>query len=126
MIEQFQSLVKKDSEIQKALGDSSTITLDDVPNLSEKIADYVSDTLKEWVTVENMPNQTMYWHVLKDTVEPLIRQAYELTIQICKKAQANEDESNNIHVAVKVPPFNEDRVKSFMNRLMQFGGGGNG
>lgn len=122
MKKQLNELIQNDKVVLKALDEDSTITFDEAFNAVEKVSDYATQVMKEWITIENMPNQTMYWHVLQDTVKRVIEETNDMTYAICQKVQKQSDDKANIHIAIKKPEVDEARIKSFLNKLMQFGG----
>ena len=115
----FKSQVRKNKGIQKILkgniDDNSQIEMN---YISMRLGDYVVNSLKKYLTVDNLPDGKLYWNIAQRTVKPLMYETYELINTMMFKVQEYENERDGIGIKPIKADFPEDVVDGIINKMV--------
>ena len=115
----FKSQVRKDKGIQKILkgnvDDNSQIEMN---YISMRLGDYVINSLRKYLKVENLPDGKLYWNIAQRTVKPLMYETYELINAMMFKVQEYENERDGIGIRPIKADFPEEIVDGIINKMV--------
>lgn len=90
----------------------------DVTLYERKMSSHASDALQEYLIPENLPNGKLYYNIADRTVTPTIKKVQSLSVDASKTVIKQQYENSNIGISVKDVDFNDERINTFVNKLV--------
>lgn len=94
--------------------DAKKATQADVSLYSARLGELARDTIREVLTPDQLPNETLYFNILMDTVDPLMRSAHNLVNRTAAEAQKIIDEANGLGLNAVEAPYPHRRVRDLL------------
>ena len=118
--ETFRELTKKDKRLAALIGKikKGTATYEDAQNIAIRIGEHSGAALEKVLTVERLPDGKLYWNIAEGTVKKSAKRDYDLIADATSQIQENLNKSAGIGLKSVIPEFDEERVKSLMNRIV--------
>lgn len=82
-----------------------------------KLGDILSETFQVNLSSSVLPDGKMYYNIANRTIEPLMKQNYELTSSVCVDVQATLNANAGIGIKAIKPELNEDRILQIIEKL---------
>ena len=105
----IQKFLKKIEE-EKATSEQASI-------YARKIGECASKALQKNITIDNLPDGKLYWNIAERTIKPLIQRCHEMINDAAVKVLKTENVKNGFHINPVRAEFNEERVKSFLDKI---------
>lgn len=84
---------------------------------ASKMGEILSQTLSESVTVELLPDGTMYFNIADRVIRPLMIDDFNAIADYAVEVQRLQNEANGIGLRSIKPELNEDRIDGIINRI---------
>lgn len=118
ILSDFNIMVKSNKKVQAILtGEDNQATLADVSELAGEVGHYAAISLELHYKEKNLPDGELYWNIAKRTIMPLMKQVYELVIELADIVQKREDVKLGIGIKPVKPIFNEERIDAVINKI---------
>ena len=116
MLSLFKTKRETDSQIAafRRKLDAKKATQTDVSDYSARLGELARDTIREVLTPEELPNETLYFNILMDTVDPLMRSAHALVNRTAAEVQKIIDEANGLGLNEVDAPYPQRRVRDLL------------
>lgn len=116
MLSLFKTKRETDSQISafRRKLDAKKATQADVSDYSARLGELARDTIREVLTPDELPNETLYFNILMDTVDPLMRSAHALVNRTAAEAQKIIDEANGLGLNEVEAPYPRRRVRDLL------------
>ena len=116
---EFEQNIKSNRRIQQFLKQDRH-TQKDVSLYSADLGECVSKALGKCLTAEALPDGKLYWNIAQRTIVPLLKTANDMVLDAAEAMQKQEDAENGIRLTPIRPPFPEDRVNGFIDKLIEY------
>ena len=93
---------------------AKTATQADVSDYSDRLGELLRDTLREVLTPEALPNETLYYNILRDTVDVMLKNAHRQVNQAAIEAQKAIDEAGGLGLNAIEAPYPQRRVNDLL------------
>lgn len=93
---------------------AKTATQADVSDYSARLGELLRDTLREVLTPEALPNETLYYNILRDTVDVMLKNAHRQVNQAAIEAQKAIDEAGGLGLNAVEAPYPQRRVNDLL------------
>lgn len=93
---------------------AKTATQADVSDYSARLGELLRDTLREVLTPEALPNETLYYNILRDTVDVMLKNAHRQVNQTAIEAQKAIDEAGGLGLNAVEAPYPQRRVNDLL------------
>lgn len=91
---------------------------EDYPQYVNQVAQCASKAAYEAVTSKALPEGILYWNIAEAVLTPLFREVIGIVNDIAIKQVNSENETQGIQVQVKELKFPNERVKSYLNMVV--------
>ena len=102
--------------IRKKLNEK-TATQADIAEYSDRLGELLRDTLRETLTPEALPNETLYYNILQDTVGVLLKNAHWQVNEAAIEAQKAIDEAQGLHLNAEAAPYPQKRADDLFYKV---------
>lgn len=85
--------------------------------LAIELGTILSDVYKENIKSEILPEGRLFYNIAKRTVEPTIKQNYDLISNYSKDVQSALNKKAGLRIQGKPPDINQDRIEGIINRV---------
>lgn len=89
---------------------------------AECVARHTSNALNHVLTPSNLPGGVLYWNIAEHTVKPILELAYRTIATMTASIQEMVWVEQGIGLKPKVADVPEERINSFLNKLVLSGG----
>ena len=113
MLATFAAKQAMDPQIQafiKKLHIDKTATQTDVSAYAARLGELARDTIREVLTPDALPNETLYYNILRDTVGTLMKNAHSLVNRRAIEAQKVIDEAQGLGIQAVEAPYPQRRA----------------
>lgn len=86
----------------------------DVVNAAKRIGKHASDALKEYLTVEALPDGVMYWNIADRTIKPIMTEAHGLINNLATLQKRVQDKTRNLNIGISSGVDPEERIRTVM------------
>ena len=94
--------------------EAKTATQADAAAYAERLGQLARDAIRETLTPEALPNETLYFNILQNTVDILFRNAHGLVNQAAAETQKAIDEAQGIGLNAVPGPYPERRARDLL------------
>lgn len=102
--------------IRKKLN-AQTATQADIADYSDRLGELLRDTLRETLTPEALPNETLYYNILRDTVGVMLKNAHRKVNEAAIEAQKAIDEAKGLHLNAEAAPYPQKRADDLFYKV---------
>lgn len=106
----IKSLTKKVEE-EKA-------SLKDVYTYASELSKHAVGTLAVCLSAENLPDGKLYWNIAERTIISLYRLVHEDIVDMAVAVTKAEDKKQGIGLKPICPEFNEERIRTIVNTIV--------
>ena len=92
-------------------------TQGDVAQYSGRLGELLSETLREILTPDNLPERKLYYNIAARTIMPMLRNVHQMVNDSAIQAQKAIDEENGIGMKAVPAAFPEKRVNDLMYKI---------
>lgn len=92
-------------------------TYAEVNELSIEVGDILAEVFQENLSSDILPGGRMYYNIAKRTVEPMMKNNYNIVIDNGVVVQELLGRAAGIRIKVQVPPVNQSRIDGIIDRL---------
>lgn len=92
-------------------------TYGDIYELSKNVGELLSETFAENLSGAVLPDGKMYYNIAKRTVEPMMKNNYEIITDAGAIVQEYNNRAAGLGIKAQVPALNQDRIDGIINRL---------
>ena len=85
--------------------------------LSIEVGDILAEVFQENLSSNILPDGRMYYNIAKRTVEPMMKNNYNIVIDNGVVVQELLNRAAGIGIKVQVPPVNQSRIDGIIDRL---------
>lgn len=119
IIDDFNERYDSDEQIKSItrLLDSGIGSYREAHAYSKTVGELLADVFRDNISSQTLPDGRMYYNFAETVVGERLRNNYRLVVNVCKKAQKNENLAAKIKLEPIEPPINESRIKGILNRL---------
>ncbi len=107
---------KKIQELYQAIQEGKA-TYAEVNELSIEVGDILAEVFQENLSSNILPDGRMYYNIAKRTVEPMMKNNYNIVIDSGAVVQELLNRAAGIGIKVQVPPVNQSRIDGIIDRL---------
>jgi len=107
---------KKIQELYQAIQEGRA-TYAEVNELSIEVGDILAEVFQENLSSNILPDGRMYYNIAKRTVEPMMKNNYNIVIDSGAVVQELLNRAAGIGIKVQVPPVNQSRIDGIIDRL---------
>ena len=107
---------KKIKELYQAIQEGKA-TYAEVNELSIEVGNILAEVFQENLSSSILPNGRMYYNIAKRTVEPMMKNNYNIVIDNGVVVQELLGRAAGIGIKVQVPPVNQSRIDGIIDRL---------
>ncbi len=100
---------------------NGTATLVDVHRYSEALGTNLSAILQSYVTIDKLPNGTLYYNIADRIIRPLLEEAYKNVNDTAEQIQAIVDEAADIGLRSIRADFPDGRVHGLIDKAVEAG-----
>ena len=97
--------------------DAKTATQADVADYTDRLGELLRDTLRETLTPEALPNETLYYNILQDTVGVMLKNAHRRVNEAAIEAQKAVDEAQGLHLNAEAAPYPQKRAEDLFYKV---------
>lgn len=118
----FNGKVKTDpliKSLKKNAQDGKAI-LKDAYTYTTRISKHATDSVVLVLRADNLPDGKLYWNIAERTILPFFRAVHEQIIDYAVSATECEDKKIGIGLKPIRPAFNEERLKTVLNALVNY------
>lgn len=94
-----------------------TATMHEAIDYAELLGEVLSESFKDVLTPDALPDGKMYYNIANRTVKPLLRENFNNVNQIAAAVQAILDETDGVGLKAVTPEFPEARVNGLIDML---------
>lgn len=116
---EFDSLYHKNKKIQKLLDiiNSGRGTYEEANEYAIEVGEILAKCYADSITEEILPDGKMYYNIAKRTIEPTMKNNFDLISNVSVSAQEALNQKANIGLAVEYPEINQYKIDSIINKL---------
>lgn len=92
-------------------------TYGDMYELSKNVGELLSETFAENLSGAVLPDGKMYYNIAKRTVEPMMKNNYEIITDAGAIVQEYNNRAAGLGIKAQIPALNQDRIDGIINRL---------
>ena len=92
-------------------------TYAEVNELSIEVGDILAEVFQENLSSNILPDGRMYYNIAKRTVEPMMKNNYNIVIDNGVVVQELLNRAAGIGIKVQIPPVNQSRIDGIIDRL---------
>lgn len=92
-------------------------TYAEVNELSIEVGDILAEVFQENLSSSILPDGRMYYNIAKRTVEPMMKNNYNIVIDNGVVVQELLNRAAGIGIKVQIPPVNQSRIDGIIDRL---------
>ena len=107
---------KKIQELYQAIQEGRA-TYAEVNELSIEVGNILAEVFQENLSSSILPDGRMYYNIAKRTVEPMMKNNYNIVIDNGVVVQELLNRAAGIGIKVQVPPVNQSRIDGIIDRL---------
>lgn len=107
---------KKIQELYQAIQEGKA-TYAEVNELSIEVGNILAEVFQENLSSNILPDGRMYYNIAKRTVEPMMKNNYNIVIDNGVVVQELLNRAAGIGIKVQVPPVNQSRIDGIIDRL---------
>jgi len=89
----------------------------DANNFAIEVGNILSDTFKETIDVEILPDGRMYYNIADRILNPTMSKNYDLITGYAMDVQTSLNVKAGLHLKAQVPKLNQDRIDGIVNRI---------
>ena len=116
----YKSKVKVDPLI-KSLNkkvEAEKATLKEVYTYASELSKHAVGTLAACLSAENLPDGKLYWNIAERTILPLYKLVHEDIVDMAVEVTKAEDKKEGIGLKPISPEFNEERIRTIINTIV--------
>lgn len=94
-----------------------TATYDEANDYAIEVGELLVKAYKNNLSSDVLPDGKMYYNIAKSTVDPTMRNNYNLVTQVTEQIQTSLNRSAGIGIKAVKPELNEDRIRGIIDKV---------
>lgn len=115
--EAFAEKLSNSKKVNQLITNLESGTYGDMYELSKNVGELLSETFAENLSGAVLPDGKMYYNIAKRTVEPMMKNNYEIITDAGAIVQEYNNRAAGLGIKAQVPALNQDRIDGIINRL---------
>ena len=111
-----QKLKAKGVNLKQDIQRARSGTLTNIHSFSNKVGDALAEAFQV-ITVEELPNETMYFNIANKVMKPPINEAYKMVSDVADEIQTAANRKAGLGLKAVRPPLEAERVKGLIDAV---------
>ena len=99
--------------------EAGTATFRDADLYAVEVGSMLSESMKEVLRLDEMPNGTLYYNIAQRTIGPSLQETYGLVSSVAAEVQEEINQSSGIGLKAITPKVNSDRIDGLVDKAAE-------